>query len=392
MGKLTARTVQTLSDPGRYGDGDGLYLLISRGGTKSWVLRVMLNGRRRDFGLGSTKLISLAKARDLAREFRVQARDGIDPTVVRRLSIPTFSEVAREVHSNLTPSWRNKKHATVWLSSLEKHVFPSFGSRRIDQIGSADIVAVLSPIWIKKHETAKRVRQRLRSIFDWAKVNGLYREENPVLQVERALPLVKHEPQHMNAMPWRELPEFIAELRKREGVSARALEFLILTATRSGETRGARWNEIDGKCWTIPGDRMKRGKPHRIPLSSAARAILDQVRAIDPVLIFPSPSRDRKGQAKIQSDMTFKSLMSRMGVSDITTHGFRSTFRDWCSEYAEADQQVAEAALSHVVGSRVERAYARSDLFDRREALMENWANFLNGGLSNVVEINRART
>tara|TARA_R110002072_G_scaffold73998_2_gene175615 strand:- start:1767 stop:2549 length:783 start_codon:yes stop_codon:yes gene_type:complete len=255
----------------------------------------------------------------------------------------------------------------------------------VDQISSPDIVEILSPIWATKHETAKRIRQRVGTIFDWAKVNGHFHGENPVAAVERALPKVRRETQHMKAMKWADVPGFVAELRMRQGVSARALEFLILTATRSIETRGARWCEISNECWTIPSVRMKRGKAHRIPLSPSAVRVLEQVRGLDSELVFPSPSRGCNGISRVQSDMTFKSLMTRMEVMNVTTHGFRSAFRDWCSEFAKADQQVAEAALSHASGTQVERAYARSDLFERRATLMSHWANFIEGGKSNVV-------
>jgi len=248
---------------------------------------------------------------------------------------------------------------------------------------------VLSPIWIEKHETAKRLRQRISTIFDWAKGAGHYPHENPVNGLKKALPLVKRRPEHMAAMLWRDVPDFMAELATREGVSARTLEFIILTAARSGEARGARWSEIEGSVWTVPGERMKRGVLHRVPLSAEALAVMERVRGLDNDLIFPSVQRGPKGEAKGQSVMVFKALLKRMHRSGFTVHGFRSTFRDWCSESARTERELAEAALSHATGNEVERAYARSDLFERRRTLMDAWGRYATGKAGEVVEMVR---
>lgn len=232
----------------------------------------------------------------------------------------------------------------------------------------------------------------MSTIFDWAKGAGHYPHENPVNGIKKALPTVKRRAEHMTALDWRDIPGFMEDLAEREGVSARTLEFLILTASRSGEARGARWSEIDldARDWIVPGERMKRGVAHRVPLSEAAMAVLERVRSLDADLVFPSVQRGEKGEARPQSVMVFKALMKRMGREGITVHGMRSSFRDWCSESAHADREVAEAALSHATGNEVERAYARSDLFERRRALMDAWSRFATGRNGKITELVRA--
>jgi len=388
--KLTTRKVSTTKEPGMHGDGDGLYLHVSKAGAKSWILRTMVHARRRDIGLGSASLVSLAEARENARVLRKIARSGLDPLAHRQREKLTFAEAASRVHANLLPTWRNAKHAETWLSTIVIYANPSFGSRPIDTVTTADVLKVLQPIWTEKHETAKRLKQRLSTVFDWAKGAGHYPHENPVNGLKKALPTVKHRPQHMAAMDWREVPRFMSELSGRVGVSARTLEFLILTAVRSGEARGARWSEIDGDTWTIPGQRMKRGVPYRVPLSPEALGVLERMRGLDTEFVFPSTHSQKDGGAKAQSVMVFKSLLLRMGRSGFTIHGFRSTFRDWCSEGAHADRAVAEAALSHATGNEVERAYARSDLLDRRQELMRRWGHFATGKSGAVVQMVRS--
>ncbi|MDH3265084.1 MAG: tyrosine-type recombinase/integrase [Paracoccaceae bacterium] len=391
MPKLTAKRVDSLKEPGFYGDGEGLYLKVSRSGGRSWILRVVVHGRRRDLGLGSASLIPLAEARTKAREFRRIAREGGDPDTIRKRESLNFEEAATRVHAQLLPTWRNKKHAAAWLSAIETYANPKFGKRPLHTIGTADVLGVVAPLWTSKHETAKRLKQRLATIFDWAKVAGQYPHENPVNGVKKALPTVKRRPEHMAALDWQKLPTFFADLGERDGVSARTLEFVILTASRSGEARGARWSEIDLEAgeWVIPGERMKRGVPHRVPLPEAAVAALERVRGLDPEVVFPSVQRGSHGEARPQSVMVFKALLKRMGREGFTVHGFRSTFRDWCSESAHADREVAEAALSHATGNEVERAYARSDLFERRRALMDAWGRYCSGERGQVVEMVR---
>jgi integrase len=254
------------------------------------------------------------------------------------------------------------------------------------------VVEVLEPLWRSRHETARKLKIRIAQVIDYATDRGQYHDANPARGTIRSHETFNRMPVHMAALPWRELPAFIAKLSEREGVSACALEFAILTCARSGEIRGATWEEVDDKVevWTVPAQRMKSRRAHRVPLSKAALAVLAKVRGLDAHLIFPSALRDKQGKAKIMSDMAFKALCGRMKVEGITTHGFRSTFRDWCRESAHADRAVAEAALSHGTGNEVERAYARSDLFERRQALMEAWARFAVGGTGEVVALVQA--
>ncbi|WP_323786421.1 tyrosine-type recombinase/integrase [Thalassovita sp.] len=391
MPKLSVKRVSAISEPGFYGDGEGLYLKVSGKGAKSWILRTMVHGRRRDLGLGSASLVPLVEARTKAREYRKIARDGGDPDTLRKRESLTFEQAAKRVHAQLKPTWRNVKHAETWISTVERYAGSKFGRRPIHTIGTADILEALSPIWTEQHETAKRVKQRLATIFDWAKGAGHYPHENPVNGVKKALPTVKRRADHMAAMPWQNVPEFMKSLSNREGVSARTLEFIILTAARSGEARGARWSEIDLEkaIWTVPAERMKRGLPHKVPLGSVALEILEEVKGLDPEFVFPSAHRAKDGSGKPQSVMVFKALFKRMGQEGFTVHGFRSTFRDWCSESAHADREVAEAALSHATGNEVERAYARSDLFERRRNLMESWCRYCSGAMGQVVEMVR---
>lgn len=390
MPKLSSRKISSLKLPGMYGDGGGLYLRVGPTLAKSWILRTMVYEKRRELGLGSVSLVSLAEARDTARSLRKIAREGGDPDTLRKKETLTFKSAALRVHQSLLPTWRSEGHGQRWLSSLELYVFPHFGDRPIQTITTSDVLKVLTPIWTEKHDTAKRVKQRIAAIIDWAKGAGHYPHENPVNGLKKALPVVKVRPMHMAALPWRELPDLMVELGKREGLSARTLEFLILTAARSGEARGACWSEFQANVWTVPAERMKSGLKHRVPLSGEAMKILKKVEGLDRELIFPSQKRGPDGRARPQSDVVFKALMKRMKVEGITTHGFRSAFRDWCGESAKADREVAEAALAHSFGNKVERAYARSDLFDRRRALMDSWGRYVTGKSGAVVEMVRA--
>ena len=290
-------------EPGRYADGGCLYLVIAPGGSKHWVARLTIHGRQTDLGLGGISYVTLAEAREEAARLRKIARNGRDPRIERNRDALTFSEAARRVHEGLLPTWKNKKHAETWLATVERYAVPAFGSRRIETVTTADCLGVLSPIWTAKHETAKRLKQRLSTIFDWAKGAGHYPHENPINGLKKALPAVKRRPEHMAAMDWRDIPGFMLELSYREGVSARTLEFIILTAVRSGEARGALWSEIDQGTWTIPAQRMKRGVVHRVPLSRQTASVLERVRGLDDQLVFPSRSRGSKGELRPQSVM-----------------------------------------------------------------------------------------
>lgn len=369
---LNVRKIKELSNPGRYADGQGLYLHVRKGGSRQWVLRTTVQGKRCDIGLGSPDYVSLAQARVKAHELRAQAKAGEDPLAERRKQqeTPTFSEAAQTVWEQNRPTWKNPKHAKQWITTLEEFAFPVIGDKKVSDVTSAHILEILTPIWTVKAETARRVRQRLRVVFDWAKASRHYAGDNPLEAVKMALPKQTDKAQHHKALPWQELPEFMAKLRKRTGVSARALEFLILTASRSGEVREAKWAEIESDLWIVPAERMKAGRDHRVPLTDSACAVLTKAEGLSKTLLFPSNS-DRP-----MSDMVFKALFKRMGYENITAHGFRSTFRDWASDNAVAPREVAEAALAHQVGDETERAYARSDLFERRRELMGAWAKF----------------
>lgn len=389
-GKLTVARINKLTEPGRYADGNCLFLLVTKSGAKQWVARLTIHGKQTDLGLGGYSYTSLEEAREDAAKLRKVARNGGDPRLERRRETLTFEAATRRVHAHLLPTWRSNGHGQRWLSSMETYAFPRLGQRPIHTIGPADVLSVLSPIWTEKNDTAKRVKQRISNVFDWAKGAGHYPGENPVNGLDKALPSVKVCPAHMAALPWQELPAFMHDLNEREAISARALAFLILTATRSRELRGAHWAEIDGSIWTIPAERMKAGKEHRIPLCPLALEVLDSVRGLGEDLVFPSISKRRLGVERPLSDTVFKALMDRMQRGNITAHGFRSTFRDWCGESAHADREVAEAALAHTVGSKVERAYARSDLFERRRALMDAWGRYCAGEAGDVVQMVRS--
>ena len=391
LGKLTASKVRSVEDPGRYADGNGLFLVVAPGGSKSWVLRTTIRGKQTDLGLGGLEADELGKHLEAVRwkaaRWRRMAREGVDPRDEKRREVLTFKEAALRVHGGLKPTFRNKKHSQVWLASLEKHAFPRMGDMPLHLITSADILAVLQPIWTEKNETASRVKQRIAAIFDWAKASGHLKGENPVTGIKRALPLVKRQVNHLAALPWKQVPAFMAELRERDAVAARCLEFLILTAGRSNEGRGARWSEIHNALWTVPAERMKRGIAHEVPLSEAALDVLERVRGLDDDLVFPTPGTIGAKQASPLSINAFRPLLKRMGHEGLTAHGFRSSFRDWAADYARADREVAEACLAHVRGDQTERAYARSSLLERRRSLMDAWGRYCVGGEFQVIEL-----
>jgi integrase len=377
---LNAVRVNALKEEGRYADGNGLYLVVDPSGAKRWLLRTMVHGRRRDIGLGSTRLVTLADAREQARALRRIARDGGDPLEAKRQAakvIPTFAEAAQQVHAEHSAAWRNAKHGDQWINTLTVFAFPHIGQRRLDQIGTSDILNVLSPVWLTRPETARRVRQRLKTVFDWAKVKGFRSDGNPVEAIEKALPRQGDRRGHFAAMPYAEVPAFIRDLRQSEtGEGAKlALEFLILTATRTSEVLQARWEEIDHekKVWTIPAARMKGGREHRVPLSPRALDILTAAKALnsDDHLVFAGRSA-----AKPMSNMVFLMALRRMKVA-VTAHGFRSAFRDWAAERTNMPREVCEAALAHVVKDKTEAAYRRGDLFEKRRDLMDTWAAYL---------------
>jgi integrase len=390
--RLTAVFVRNVKKPGRYHDGNGLCLFVAKSGAKRWQLRTVVLGKRCDIGLGSVRLVSLAKARVIAAEMRMLARDGGDPLAERRrkrVTIPTFEEAAKKVHAAHSATFRNQKHKADWLSSLDMYAFPHFGSTRVDAIRPSDILTALNDIWVKRPETARRVRQRLRAVFDWAKASGFRAGDNPVDGVLRALPRhSKNDKTHHSALPYVDVPAFVTMLRDADATeSVRiAFEFLILTAARTSEVIGARWSEIDreARCWTIPGVRIKAGKEHRVPLSPRCEELLDRAAAIADGGPYVFPGRYPK---RALSNTVFLMLLRRLKRDDITGHGFRSSFRDWCAERTTFPRAVAEAALAHVVKDRTEAAYLRSDFFEQRRSLMETWAAFVTAKKATVVSL-----
>ncbi len=385
MGKFTARKIEALKEPGHYVDGDGLALVIGRRGGKSWVLRTMVRGKRCDIGLGGVSWVSLAEAREKARALRKIAREGGDPIAARRAGkpCPTFEAAARRVHAEqVEPHAKNAKHRAQWLTTLRDHAFPHIGAKPVRNVDQSDVLRVLAPIWTEKPATARRVRQRVRTVMDWARTAGHFEGVNPVEGVEKGLAKQKDRVTHHAAMPWEEVPGFMNELG--ESVAELALRFLILTAARSGEVIRARWFEIDteARLWIIPADRMKSDREHRVPLSDEALAVLARVHGLAPDFVFPGQKHGHP-----MSNGTLPRVPKRMGREGVTIHGFRSSFADWASERGGMPREIAELSLAHEVGNATERAYRRSDLLGKRRTLMERWARFCCPASADVIEI-----
>jgi integrase len=380
---LTVKFVEQLRTPGDYRDGLGLLLRVEASGAKRWVLRTTINGRRRDIGLGSAREVTLREARDEATALRKLARSGQDPVAHRRKvkqEQVTFAQAAEKVHAQNTGSWRNGKHVAQWITTLRTYAFPMIGKMPVENIQSADVLRVLTPIWVTKPETARRVRQRIRVVLDWAVTAG-YRSAlsvNAADAVRAGLPKQPKHRRHHPAVPWKSIPKFVRQVRQTPSAeSVRfALEFLILTAARTGEVLGARWTEIDiaNATWTVPAARMKGHRDHRVPLSRPALQLLAECRERWPNGEFVLPGRDG---TKPLSNMALLMLMRRLGHEEVP-HGLRSSFRDWAAENRE-DHDLAEAALAHALPDRTEAAYRRTDLFEARRGLMDEWSSFVCG-------------
>lgn len=378
MGKLTAAKLKSLTEPGRYSDGDGLFLEVSPGGGRSWILRAQFGGKRRDIGLGSLKAVDLGDARNAAYEVRRQIAQGLDPVAKRkrdRQIVPKFRDAAKSVHDEHKAGWKNGKHQKQWLSTLESYAFPKLGDRLVSDIGAPEIRDVLAPIWLSKPETARRVRQRIGTVLDWACVKGFRANEAPLRSLSKGLPRQPRKDGHFAAMNYAAVPEFMQRLRQRESIGRLALEAVILTAARSGEIRLARWPEIDmDAClWSIPADRMKMNRPHVVPLSPEAIKVFqraEKFRAPGTDIIFPGQKLK-----KPLSDMTLLKILRDMDAG-VTVHGFRSAFRDWVADQTHYPGEVAEAALAHAIPNKVEAAYRRTDFLEKRRALMCDWALF----------------
>ena len=392
-GKLTKRLVANLGS-GRHGDGNGLYLVVDPSRARRWIVRVVVKGQknkkgkplRTDFGLGGADIVTLNQARDRALEYRRMAKQGLNPRFNARQEIPTFEEVAQQVHIERMPTWKNAKHGQQWINTLRDYAFPKIGRMPVDSIGQPEVLMCLSPIWTNKHETARRLAQRIKTVLDVAKSKGFRSGENPVTEIKNAkvLPKVSAVPKHHKAMNWQQVPAFYAKLSTRSAMAAKALMFTCLTASRTSEVLGAKWPEFDfaARLWTVPAERMKTGQVHRVPMTDEMLAIIQPLKALQSTYVFEGQKRHHP-----LSNMAMLMLLRRMGAADVTVHGFRSTFRDWASEVAHAPRELAEMSLSHNVGNDVERAYARSDLLERRRALMERWSSFLAGGESKVVSL-----
>jgi integrase len=415
-GRLTALKVHKAKRPGMYADGGGLYLQVTTGGT-SWVYRYMLTGRAREMGLGPLTLYGLQEARAKALDARRLRHEGIDPIDARRAlrarerldtaKAMTFAQCAEGYIKAHRAGWRNAKHGAQWEATLATYAEPIIGALPVQAIDTALVMKVLeqevrdapdqsaAPLWTARPETASRLRGRMESILDWAKVRGYRYGENPARwrgHLDKLLPARAkvRKVEHHAALPYGALPGFLATLRTQEGIAARAFEFTILTAARTGETIGARWDELNlsEKVWIVSGARMKAGKEHRVPLSDRALEILAEMTpASDTVNIGQHPASDTVniGQHFVfpggkpglpLSNMAFLMLLRRMGRGDLTAHGFRSTFRDWAAERTNVPSDVIEMALAHSISDKTVAAYNRSDLFDRRRRLMAQWATF----------------
>jgi integrase len=392
MGKLTARKVET-AKPGKYSDGGNLYLIVSDTGSRKWVLRFTWRSRAKEMGLGSAASVPLADAREKAACARGMIARGFNPIEERkrRGGVPTFGEMADDVRATLSAGFRNEKHKAQWKSTLETYAAP-LRDKPVDTIATDDVLAVLRPIWTTKAETASRVRGRVEKVLDAAKAKGFRDGENPARRrghLDHLLPRPsKLARGHHAAMPYEDVAAFVAKLREREAVSALALELCILTAARSGEILGMRWSEIDldNKVWTVPANRMKAAREHRVPLSQRAIAILRKLeKLVASEFVFPGQARD-----KPLSNGAMEMVLRRMKIDDATVHGFRSSFRDWAGNISNFPREITETALAHVIGDKAEQAYRRSDALEKRRKLMEAWAAYCepkNAG--NVVPISK---
>jgi len=394
LNKLDPRTAATIKTPGRHSDGGGLYLSIDLSGRRRWVFMYTRDGKRTELGLGGGRDLTLANARKEAGTLRTILASGGDPRSAReKQERQTFGEVADAYVEAMRPSWRNAKHAAQWTMTLTKYAAP-IRPRMVETISTRDILEVLQPLWQRTPETAERLRGRIENVLDAAKAKGLRTGENPARwrgHLDQLLPKRQRLSRgHHAALPYVEMPAFMADLRGREATAARALEFTILTSGRSGEVLGAIWGEIDlnGGVWTVPAVRMKGGREHRVPLSTPVVELLRGLHAArdvktakpsDPV--FPSA----KG-GKPLSSMAMAMLLRRMG-SAVTAHGFRSAFRDWASETTGFPHEVCEMALAHTIGNKAEAAYRRGDLFNKRRGLMDAWASYCGENAGNVVRL-----
>ncbi|WP_315926157.1 tyrosine-type recombinase/integrase [Mesorhizobium sp. SP-1A] len=390
LNKLSDVAVKATKKPGRHSDGGGLYLNVSPTGTKSWLFMWVVDGKRREMGMGAYPAISLAKARATAINCREAVAEGRDPIAEKaKEAEPTFGECVDKLIESIKAEWRSDKHAYQWRQTLGDSYCQSLRSKRVSLITTEDVLKVLTPVWAAKSETASRLRGRIERVLEYAKVKGWRSGENPAAwrgNLRNLLPRrQKLQRGHQPAMAYDKVPAFMVRLRASEAMAARALEFTILAAARSGETIGAKWQEIDfeRKVWTVPAERMKGGETHVVALSSVAIDLLKALQEVHPggdFIFAGDPRPGNKQDAKHGrplSNMAMMMLLRRMKLTDITVHGFRSAFRDWAGDVTSFPRDVAEAALAHKVGNEVERAYRRSDALEKRRKLMQAWADYL---------------
>ena len=374
---LSQRFVDTTNKPGKYFDKNGLFLRVKEGGSKKWVFRYSLNGKRPEMGLGNAKVIKLSKAREKALQALIQVNDGLDPISLNRTKsfIPTFEEAALKVYEINRPSWSNQKHSAQFISSLKSYAFPVIGEMKVNTLEISHILSVLTPIWLTKSETALRVRQRLSTVLKYCKAQN-WRSDDPAdREIIEVLPKQGRRSNHMKSMDYREVGAFIKEMKNSPaGMTTKlALEFLILNASRSGEVRFAKWNEIKEKIWTIPAERMKAKITHRTPLTERCLEILKEADSISQGsdYIFCGYKKD-----KPLSENTFNKLIKELGY-DVHTHGFRTSFKTWTQEKTNYPREVAEKQLAHSLNDKAEAAYARSELMEKRNLLLESWGLFV---------------
>lgn len=376
--KLNVGKIKALNMPGLFGDGGTLYLKVAATGSKSWVQRITIDGRRHDLGLGGYPVVTLAEAREQAFENRRLVRQGRNPLAEkRRAKSPTFREAAQKTFEANRPRWRNAKHVSQWMQTLERHAMPKLGNLPVHRITAEDVLRVLTPIWSERAETGRKVRQRIRAVLGWAQAHGYVADNVAGDGINAALPAMPKQKKHYRALPFEEVPAVLAiiEGTRASRAAKYCFRFVVLTACRSGEARNATWDEIDleAREWRVPAKRMKNNAEWRVPLSAPVIELLERARPLrtESGLLFPSPNR----RGKPMSDMTLMKLLRDTGLAErCTVHGFRSTFRDWASECTDAPEPVMELSLAHTVGNAVMRAYARSDLLAKRRELMDRWA------------------
>lgn len=386
INRLNWKQVGAMRDPGLFADGQGLYLRIDQTGSRRWVYIYYRLKKRREMGLGSAEVVKLAQARQAAEEARATLKSGIDPIAARRAALApaadhTFSGVASDLLDELEKGWRSPKQRPQWEASLKQHA-PALWTADVSAIDTEAVLSALRPIWTKSPETATRIRARIERVLDAAKARGLRDGENPARwrgHLDNLLSRTRRKKGHHAAMPYGDVPDFLKTLATRDSISAEALRFLIFTAARSGEVRGATWEEVQGDLWVIPAERMKAEREHRVPLSPGAVAVLESVSPVlRQGLIFPGA----KGPL---SDMALAMVMRKLDVTDATPHGFRSAFKDWAMDCTNFPDEVSEEALAHVVGSAVRRAYRRGEAIEKRRALMDAWSAFCLGQRGSVV-------